>query len=41
MQIARGDDATFERYMNDVDITDIYERSAYRLADTYRPDESE
>lgn len=39
MQIAGGDDVVFDRYMNEVDIVDVYERSALRLAHTYRPEE--
>lgn len=40
MQIARGDDRLFDRYMYEFDIVETYRRAAHRLAGyEYRPEE--
>lgn len=37
MQIARNDDATFDFYMNELDIVEVYERSGIKLRNSYIP----
>lgn len=40
MQLARGDDRQFDRFMYEQDITETYRRAALRLAGhEYRPEE--